>query len=98
MDMETERQIAYEKGFWMYEVREDYAIRDDRLWSQGEIKYEYAPMTHQELPTEIAKLTWGDTKAVLRFARQYGLLGYDCVVQATQERGPSESTQYGGKG
>ena len=89
MDMETERHIAYEQGFWMCEVREDYAIRDDRLWSQGEIKYKYAPMTHQELPTEIAQLTWGDTKAVLRFARQYGLLGYDCVVQATLERKPS---------
>jgi hypothetical protein len=89
MDMETERQIAYEQGFALYEVREDYVIRDDRLWPQGEIKYKYAPMLHPELTTEIAKLTWGDKRAVLRFARRYGLLGYSFVVEETLQRNPS---------
>jgi hypothetical protein len=80
-DIETEAQIAYDQGFEMYEVREDYVIRDDRLWPQGKIKYEYAPMIHTELPTEIAKLTRGDNNAVLRFARRYGLLGYCYVLE-----------------
>src|SRR5215510_5062226 len=89
VDMETDAQIAYEQGFVMYEVQEDYVIRNDRLWPQGEIKYKYAPMIHPELPTEIAKLTRGDNNAVLRFARRYGLLGYRCVVEAMLERQPS---------
>src|SRR5262249_11634156 len=89
MDMEAEGQIAYEQGFGMYEVREDYVIRDNRLWPQGEIKYKYAPMLHPELPTEIAKLTWGDARAVLHFAHQYGLLGYSYLVEDTLKRNPS---------
>lgn len=59
---------------------EDYAIREDRLWPEGHEEYKYTPMRHPELPCEIAKLRQGDTKALLHFARRYGLLGYRHVV------------------
>ena len=75
------KREAYEYGFRLNDVREDYVIRDDRLWPQGEIKCRYAPMLCEELPGEIAKLTWGDNNAVLRFARRYGLLGYWYVLK-----------------
>jgi hypothetical protein len=60
--------------FWP--VYEGYEIIDGRLCYQGERKYSYAPMVHEELPSELAKLTRGDEAGVLAFARVYGSLGY----------------------
>jgi hypothetical protein len=62
-------------GKWT--VQEHYAIREGMLIGQGETKQTYEPMRHPELVTELAKLHVGDEKAVLRFARHYGKLGYD---------------------
>jgi hypothetical protein len=60
--------------FWR--VYEDYKIIDGRLCQQGEETYSYAPMVHEELPSQLAKLTRGDEAGVLAFARVYGSLGY----------------------
>jgi hypothetical protein len=60
--------------FWP--VYDDYVIVDERLCRQGEKTYSYAPMVHEELPSQLAKLTRGDEAGVLAFARVYGSLGY----------------------
>jgi len=56
-------------------VYDTYVIRQERLWAEGSWSG-YVPMECPELPSALAKLRPGDTKAVLRFAREYGLLGY----------------------
>jgi hypothetical protein len=75
MEEDSVRQ-ALEYGYVRYWAHENYSIRDGRLWPQGAQARWYTPMMHPELPHEIAKLRPGDTKAVLRFARWFGLLGY----------------------
>jgi hypothetical protein len=66
-----------------YEVREDYEIVEGMLQPKPKrkVKDRYAPMLYPELPGEIAKLKPGDMKAVLQFARQYGLLGYGYQIE-----------------
>lgn len=57
-------------------VAEEYTITAGMLVSKGECKDTYVPTLQNELPGAISKLYAGDEKAVLRFARTYGKLGY----------------------
>jgi hypothetical protein len=70
-----------EQGFARFwDVYEDYTIVNDSLFSQGKPKYSYAPMVHQEIPSQLAQLKRGDRAGVLRFARTYGSLGYQLLL------------------
>ena len=65
-------------------VREGYDITAGMVLPTGGIKHTYALRTCRELPTEIGKLKAGDEKAVLRFARKYGHLGYEPFADAAE--------------
>ena len=64
--------------FWSWRPRRtQYAIRDGMLVPGGGETGRYDALKRRELPSAIATLQAGDEKAVLRFARLYGKLGYD---------------------
>ncbi len=77
-----------------WEVCSAYTIQEDRLYPMGDARETYAPMRYMELPSEIAKLPSGDTKAVLDFAKTYGLMGYAALHPKTPADG---QTQAGGE-
>jgi hypothetical protein len=68
-----------------WDVHAQYAITQGMLVGQGPHKVWYAPMEYPQLVTALAQLRAGDEKAVLRFARQYGPLGYDRLMPDTGE-------------
>ncbi len=78
MDLATrELGLNREKGFvTVWTVARNYEILDGKLWRVGGRKKIYAPMTHAELPGEIAKLRNADNQKLLSFASLYGWLGY----------------------
>jgi hypothetical protein len=67
-------------------VFEDYAPSQGRVIPQGAIRARYRPETCPELPQKLARLSRGDTAAVLTFVRTYGLLGYAQVAAAVGRR------------
>ena len=63
-------------------VFDDYTIHEGMVIPHGTIRVRYSPETCPELPQQLARLTRGDTAAVLAFVRTYGLLGYAQVAAA----------------
>ena len=63
---------------------DDGILREGQVWPggrsvQGPICY-YYPFAHPELVTNVASLKKGDERAVLDFACQWGLQGYDDLI------------------
>jgi len=69
-------------------VFEDYTTRDGVVLPQGAIRARYHPETCPALPQQLARLTRGDTAAVLAFVRTYGLLGYAHLAAAVGRGDP----------
>lgn len=66
-----------EFGIGAWPVARDYEVREGYLWPVGGWTRFYKPEGRVELPFELAKLESGRPRDVLRFARRWGLLGYD---------------------
>jgi hypothetical protein len=63
-------------------VFEDYTAHEGMVIPQGAIRTRYSPESCPELPQKLARLSRGDTAAVLAFVRTYGLLGYAPLAAA----------------
>lgn len=64
------------EGLW--EVASHYGVGDGQLWAGGHMltaRY-YRPQDRPELPFEVAKLAEASDNDVIRFAKQWGMLGY----------------------
>ena len=72
-------------------VFEDYATHEGMVIPQGVIRARYCPATCPELPQKLARLSRGDTAAVLAFVRTYGLLGYAQLAAAVGRSDPSHA-------
>jgi hypothetical protein len=72
-------------------VFEDYAPSEGMVIPQGAIRARYRPETCPELPQKLARLSRGDTAAVLTFVRTYGLLGYAQLAAAVGRRDHSHA-------
>jgi hypothetical protein len=47
---------------------------------------EYLPMAYSQLPFELAKVNFGDREGALRFVREWGLLGYDRLIDHSEKK------------
>lgn len=63
-------------------VFDDYTIAEAMVRPQGAIRRRYHPQTCPTLPQQLARVSRGDTTAVLTFVRTYGLLGYAPLAAA----------------
>src|SRR5262249_38985791 len=63
-------------------VFDDYTIAEAMVRPQGAIRRRYPPQTCPTLPQQLARVSRGDTTAVLTFVRTYGLLGYAPLAAA----------------
>ena len=72
-------------------VFEDYAPSEGMVIPQGAIRARYRPETCPELPQKLARLSRGDTAAVLTFVCTYGLLGYAQLAAAVGRRDHSHA-------
>jgi len=89
------QQRCFIKG---WPVDEDYRIDDgivrplkgggfvQELSSSREAAEWYYPMSHPELPAELAKLADSSNEEVLQFVKRYGLLGYQQVAESSPFR------------
>jgi hypothetical protein len=73
-------------------VFEDYATHDGMVIPQGAIRSSYGPETCPDLPQKLARLSRGDTAAVLAFVRTYGLLGYTPLAAAVGRGDPHHTS------
>lgn len=67
-----------------WEIADDYTIKDGYIIPLGG-SYEYFPAGHPELPGEFAKLSGGSCDDVLKFIKQFGLLGYDTMFEDAED-------------
>ena len=72
-------------------VFDDYRIAEGMVIPQGALRRRYHPETCPTLPQQLARLTRGDTPAVLAFVRTYGLLGYAALAAAVGRGAPSDA-------
>ena len=72
-------------------VFDDYTIAEGMVIPQGALRRRYHPETCPTLPQQLARLTRGDTPAVLAFVRTYGLLGYAALAAAVGRGAPSDA-------
>ena len=72
-------------------VFDDYRIAEGMVIPQGALRRRYHPETCPTLPQQLARLTRGDTTAVLAFVRRYGLLGYAALAAAVGRGAPSDA-------
>jgi hypothetical protein len=72
-------------------VFEDYRIAEGMVVPQGARRRRYHPETCPTLPQQLARLTRGDTTAVLAFVRTYGLLGYASLAAAVGRGAPNDA-------
>ncbi len=86
-DFERNLQLGF-KTTW--ERHQDYKIQDDNLIGIGPSRT-YAPMVRKELPSEIAKLTTGDEKSVIKFAKDYEGFGHSQLSMPSNGYSTSES-------
>ena len=89
-----ELEPSRERGvpiFWR--VAEDYEIQNGILCQKGNAQRFYAPVTREELPSEISKLREGDEKALFAFAKVYGWLGYTFFKERRDKRGIDQHVQ-----
>ena len=72
-------------------VFDDYRIAEGMVVPQGGLRRRYHPETCPTLPQQLARLTRGDTPAVLAFVRTYGLLGYAALAAAVGRGAPYDA-------
>ena len=57
-------------------VHENYRIEHAVLLPAGEIVHRYDPLSEQQIAAELGKLSAGDEQGIIRFAMNWGLLGW----------------------
>lgn len=61
-------------------VQADYFIEEDNLYGSGKA-HVYKPQDEPDLPFELAKLASGNVSDIINFARRWGLLGHEAILE-----------------
>ncbi len=73
-----------------WNLYDDYEVAEDHLRIAGDFRGTYNPVERTTLPSAIANIQVDDTAALQRFARIYGLFGYQDLCHPGSEEPPTD--------